>query len=92
MMNDNCSKAGAASSAVNINIGDKGAPLSANNMQNSAIDVTFKLQPATKGMTTNSTKGVAKSVLNGNVSASKASPTGGRVAKLPGSYSKVKGA
>jgi hypothetical protein len=75
---------------VNIGIGAGGQPLSANNSQNSAIDVGFKLQPATKGMTTNSTKGIAKSTLNGNVSVSGKGP-GGRKG-LPTTYKRIKGA
>lgn len=86
----NASKNGHAAPSVNIGIGNKGQPLSANNKQSSAIDVTFRLQPATKGMTTNSTKGISKSVLNGNVSASGKGSSGRK--GLPSGYRSIKGA
>jgi len=85
--NGNASKAGAASGAVNINRGLPGHPLSARPATGVGM-APNTLLGATKGMTTNSTKGISKSVLNGNVSMSKASSTGGRVASMPKGYKK----
>jgi len=85
--NGNASKAGAASGAVNINRGLPGHPLSARPATGVGM-APNTLLGATKGMTTNSTKGIGRGVLNTNQKASKASSTGGRVASMPAGYKK----